>query len=779
MSEMIQNPRGGAPDATPPRPPGGWRGGPDPAVDPSGDTVSVGQYLRGLVRRKWWVIGLTAAVVVIAAVQVWTTTPLYESKALLQVDPEHPKILPYQEVTEPGFSDRTSEEYLLTQVNSLRTRELARRVILRLGLRDDPAFNRAISEGLFSEVIDGAAGLVRGLLGAGRTAAEPQVAATGGAGEGAAAEPAVGLLTIDRFRGGLSVGMVRDTRLLEVGYTSADPGLSARIVNALIDEFIELQFEKKYQATQKAVEFLQRQLDDLKLRVERSEVELVRYARERNIVNLDERTTTNLEKLNALSNELNRLEVELATESALFDSLRQATPERFPESLETPFIADLEARLAESERRLAALSERHGPNWPAVQSLLREVDQLTSQLRAEKAAAIEAARSDYDLTAEEYERMAAALERQRRVVDRLNEDFIQYNVLEREVETNQELYRGLLTRLKEAGVLAGLRSSNVHVVDEAVPPLAPAVPQKTLALSLALLVGLLLGVGSAVVGEALDNTVKTSDDVAHLGLPSLGMIPRMPADERSDALAEGAPLIPIGLPQGSQARFLEAYRSLRTSLLLSSVTGQPPQVIQVTSALPGEGKTTTAVNTAMVLARTGTRTLLVDLDLRKPELARLFGVSGQQGVSTYLSGVSDLSSQIRETAVPNLFLLPAGPPAPNPPELIGSARMASAFDLLREYFTHVVVDTPPTLELSDAQVAAPRADGVVLVARSGRTSRGAVARAGAEIERVGGRLLGVVVNAVDRREAPYDYDPGYYLAVPAAGEEPPGPAAPA
>ncbi len=735
-------------------------GGPAGPAAEEGDTISLMQYVHGLRKRKWTVLAITAALVLLAAIQILTATPLYTAAAILQIDPEEAKVLPYEEIYTSSVSDKTSDEYLATQVNNLQARSLARRVIARLDLAENGTFNADTSSGFFTEQIGNVLNAVKKLV------------------RGSVPVESKDEVLVQKFLDNLDVLLVRDTRLIQLSYTSSDAELATRVAQATAEEFIEQQFESRYEATTKAADFLQRQLDELKQRVEQSESALIGYARAKDIVNLNDRESINMEKLATLSGELTAVENALVTQTVQYEAVKNATVETFPQALSNAAIAGLEARLAEVERELAALSARYGDEWPAVRERRLEAAKLGQQLAAERRRAIDEARLAYGLALDRYRGLAAAVDRQRALVDQLNEDSIEYNILKREADTNKQLYEGLLERLKEAGVMAGLRSSNIRVADAAVVPLLPSEPDKVTALALALLVGLFFGVGAAVVAEAGDNTLKTSEDVTRrLGLPALGMIPALQGPSEIDrkllpeaAGEEGAPRqIPLEFSQYAEARVLEAYRALRTSILLSH-SGKPPQTIQITSALPGEGKTTTVANTAMVLARTGARTLIVDLDLRKPDMADLFGMPAQQGMTTYLSGNSDLSSQIRETVFPNLFLLPAGPPAPNPPELIGSPRLATALRLLREYFTYIVIDSPPALELTDALVMSPQVDGVLVVARSGITPREAVRKATQQLQRVGAKLLGVVMNDVELPESVYDMDHyfGYAEAVEAA-----------
>jgi len=323
--------------------------------------------------------------------------------------------------------------------------------------------------------------------------------------------------------------------------------------------------------------------------------------------------------------------------------------------------------------------------------------------------------------------------------------------------------------LKEAGVSAGLKSSNIHIVERADVPRGPSGPRHGRNLALGLLMGLMLGVGLAFALDYFDNTLKTPDELEqHVALPSLGIVPRI--DELSAKSRKALPASNNGNSNGDRGQLnhyvsprsvvWEAYRSLRTSILLSH-SGNPPRRILVTSALPGEGKTTTALNTAIVLAQTGARTLLLDLDMRKPEVGRRFGLSDKSGMSIFLSGNSDLSSLITETPYSNLYVIPAGPLPPNPAELVGSQRWQKAISLLSEYFEYIVIDSPPVLSVADPVILSTKVDGVVLVVLAGKTPREAVRKAKSVLQGVGATVLGAMINNVDV-DGHYSYYYKYY-----------------
>jgi capsular exopolysaccharide synthesis family protein len=351
---------------------------------------------------------------------------------------------------------------------------------------------------------------------------------------------------------------------------------------------------------------------------------------------------------------------------------------------------------------------------------------------------------------------------------------VEYNILKREAEANKTLYEGLMTKLKETAISQGLRSSNIRVVDPAMIPPNPARPAKTRNLVLATILGLVGGIGLALVREYLDNTVKTPDDVEALArLPSLAVVPQFAGSngyDKKHRLLQGfaanghekrVELVAQHLPKSQMS---EAFRALRTSILLSQAD-HPPQVILVTSALPREGKTTAAANLAVTLAQLGDRTVLIDCDLRKPGIGRLLNLgSGKYaGLSSYLAGVSSLDLvTVPHPAIPNLAAIPTGPLPPNPADLLSSHRFADAITELRTKYKFIVIDSPPVMAATDAVILSVQTDGVLLVVRSGTTPKEAFTRTRDLLSSVKCRILGVVLNAVDSSAPGYYYSYRYY-----------------
>jgi len=720
----------------------------------------VKHYLHVLRRRKWLIAAVTATVLAAAAVQSYTTTPLYTASAQIQIDLETPNILPYQDVSQtPAFYYK--ETYQQTQHRILQSKILALRVVRKLNLAEDPAFLQKASPGVLRKIVPMVVGTVTSLLPSRNRASElkDEPAATAPKENDYAAVLA----------GGITVTPDKGTRLVTVSYSSPDPVLASKIVNTLAEEYIEHNFETRFRAATMATDFLQKELDQLKIKVEQSDEALLQYAREHGIVETGEhgRESIVLQKLADLNAELTKVQADLISKSVQFETARNATVQNFPEVLKSPALQALEARLSESRQKLANLSARYGPEYIEVTQARQEIFELENQLAKEKRETLERVRSEYELARAHFESISAALEQQKQLANKLNEDSIQYHILKREVDTNKQLYEGLLQRLKEAGVSAGLKSSNIHVVERADVPKHPSTPVHNRNLALGLLLGLMLGVGLAFGIDYFDNTVKTPDELEQfVAVPALGVIPTINEINVSSrkslisSIANGKEqsIVPYVSPR---AAVWEAYRSLRTSILLSH-SGKPPRTLLVTSALPGEGKTTTAINTAIVLAQTGARTLLIDLDMRKPEVGRKFGLNGKQGMSIFLSGNSDLSSQIIETSYDNLYVIPAGPQPPNPAELVGSERWSKALGLLSEYFQYVVIDSPPVLSVADPVILSTKVDGVIIVVHAGKTAREAVRKARTTLAGVGATVLGAMINNVDLDNGHYSYYYKYY-----------------
>jgi polysaccharide biosynthesis transport protein len=699
------------------------------------------EYLRVLIKRKWIVLACIAGIFSAVAIASLRQTPIYEAVGRIAVNKADSNLITFKDSV--PVMDYYDPADLDTEVRILSSDLLGLQVIRQLNLDKRPEYG-------------------------GRTSPLPNLVADPLQADSARASALLG-----SFHGSLHVALIPNTRIIEIHYRSADPQLAANAVNTLATTYVEQNFKTKFESTMQASDWLSKQLVDLQMKVETSQEKLVRYQKEHEILGIDEKQNIITAKLDELNREMttaesDRMEKEAnyrLTESNDPDAVAAAvTSVSGPGGSGSSLLEKLHADQAQLKIHMAELSTQFGPSYPKLSQLNNQSKEIDRQIQAETKKAVEHLRGQY-LAAQQRENMLRdALNRQKQEANKLNESAIEYSLLKRDVETNRQLYEGLLEKLKEAGVTAGLRSNNFRIVDAARVPTGPVEPNIPRNLSFALLLGITTGVLLAFVLESMDNTVRTTEQAQIISaLPSLGMIPlgskssRNGAGSKQLSLASSKEAVELVTQVRPQSQIAESYRALRTSLLLSNL-GAPPKVILVTSARPQEGKTTTSINSAIVLAQKGVRVLLVDADLRRPSVHKTLGMGPRSGLSNVLTGSATLQQTIAPSPIlPNLFVLAAGTPPPNPAELLASTQMKDVLADLREQFDHIVIDTPPTLSVTDAVVLSTRVDAVILVIRSGQTTKQALRRARDILMQVNAHVTGVLLNAVDLRSPDYYY----------------------
>ena len=520
--------------------------------------------------------------------------------------------------------------------------------------------------------------------------------------------------------------------------------------------------------------WLSAELEELRIKVERSEDARIAYERENQIWQIDEKQDITTQKLADLSKAVTDAQTDVAGKEALYRMAVSGNVDALPAARGNDVLSSLLKRKADLDEQYAEALDQYGPNFPKVLRLEIQQKEVDDNLVKARKTMIESVEEDFNTSQNHVELLQEDLDKQKAEANDLAEKLVQYHILQHDAESNKQLYDGLLQKLKEATITVGLRSDNIRVVDPALMPASPSRPQKARNILFAFLVGLVGGVGLALFREYLDDTVKSPDDVEALtGLPSLAVVPALPgmstgrnSRSRSAATAAGVtgPRVELLSFMQPKSQISEAFRALRTSLLLSQAD-HPPQVILVTSALPREGKTTAAVNLAVTLAQLGDRTLLIDSDLRKPGIRRALNLtSGKDvGLSSYLAGVSSLEEvTIPHPTIENLAALTTGPVPPSPADLLSSHRMREAITELRHKFKFIVIDSPPVMAATDAVLISALTDGVLLVVRSGETPKEAFTRTRDLLAAVKCRLLGVVLNAVDSSAPDYYYSYRYY-----------------
>jgi succinoglycan biosynthesis transport protein ExoP len=576
------------------------------------------------------------------------------------------------------------------------------------------------------------------------------------------------------FLGSLTVKRVPQSRLLDVSFESTDPQLAAQILNAHIANFMEDNFRSRYDTTAKATQWLADQLSELKVKVQNSEDSRLTYERQHQIWELDDKQNITTQRLTDLNKEVTDAQSERMRKEALYEFAKAGNIDVVPQLRENTTLQDLAKRHSDIYTQYLDALNQYGPNFPKVQREQSQLKEIETLMDNEKRNILESLGNDYNAARQRETLLNEALNEQKAEVNVMAQSMVEYNILKREAEANKTMYDGLLTKLKEANISAGLKSSNIRVVDPAMVPSSPSRPAKARNIGLSFLVGLVGGIGLALLREYLDNTVKTPDDIENLArLPALAVVPafsgqsgttrrgRLTSPSSIGGHEKRIELVAQHLPKSQMS---EAFRALRTSILLSQAD-HPPQVILVTSALPREGKTTAAANLAVTLAQLGDRTLLVDADLRKPGVGRLLNLTDGKyaGLSSYLAGASSLDLvTVPHPAIPNLVAIPTGPLPPNPADLLSSHKLADALRELRGQYKFIVIDSPPIMAATDAVILSVQADGVLLVVRSGETPKEAFTRARDLLATVKCNLLGVVLNAVDSSAPDYYYSYRYY-----------------
>lgn len=572
--------------------------------------------------------------------------------------------------------------------------------------------------------------------------------------------------TIHKLQSSLNITLVPKTEIISISYDSLNSKLAADIVNKVIAAYIQRSYETRFASTQRVSQWLSSQLDDLKQQVESSQEQMMDLQRKLGIVGFDPNHNQISSALEDLSKAAGAAKIARIVAESRYRALNGMDPDSMESSIDASpgavpaQLNQLRTQLALAKSNYAQMQATLGPNHPQAKALRAQMAELSTEVDKEQARLLLQAKENFVVARVNEDQTKAALEEQKTAAYKLRDDLIEYTLRQREFESNRTLYEGLLQRLRTAGVEAGLESLEIDVVDQALPPAQPVLKRQSTLILTGIIFGLLGGIVIAFLVESLDTSLSSVAEIeAATELPSLAVIPKARRTSAEQAGVQTVTQKNLDVLSQPKSQFTESFRSLRTSLLLST-TGHPPRFILFTSATPSEGKTTLATNLACILAQGDARVLLIDADLRRPSVHHRFGMSGKTGVTTVLTGATPLEKATQNVAeVPNLDILPAGPMPPFPTEMLSSEAMEQLLQRCSELYTHVVIDTPPILSVTDGVILSRHADAVVLVIRHAKSSKHVVRRARDLLLRSGAPITGIVLNAVDLNSPEYY---GYY-----------------
>ena len=745
---------------------------------------TIRDYLFVVLKRKWLILSLVLVVTSLVTIQMFRQPSVYQGETTVKIEPRPRNVLQTKEIV---INAQADPNFWGTQLKLLENPALARQVVLTLDLQNNPSFMGSQSQlGVFSSLRKLFAQPKRPV----RPADEPSelaiVSAEEADGRSLTAEERAKLEPYeDAIIASETIEAVSGTNLVKIKFAHPDPEIAQKVSDTLAEVFVRNNFERATAGSSKAEHLLEREIARLQTQIKHDQEAQFNYAKNHNLP-LTSGPGGNLEaiRLATLSGQLLEAENERKNLQAQYEAAkREADPFSVPDVQASARIEKLRERISALEERRNALLIVYTSEWPEVKKIDAQLKALEAELNKAPSEVLTSMKRRYEAAASRESLLRGSYEQQKGTTTQQTRDQIDLLAMSQQLETNKQYLNTLLQRKREFEIGSGDRSNEVSIETPSRLPTVPIGPQRFRNIVIGFLLSLVAGIGLAFLLDFLDDSVKSLDDVdRYLHMPALAMIPSsrgergrligLPGSSSSGPPSETTALAMIDDVRSPVA---EAYRHLRTSLLLSSA-GQPPKAILVTSSQPSEGKTTTAINTAFMLAQTGAEVLIVDCDLRRPRLHTQFAIPNSRGLTNWLSGEIDLDSLLQPCArQPNLKLLTSGPVPPNPAELLGSDEMRRLLGILAGRFTHIIIDSPPAISFTDASILSTMVDGVVLVVHAGKSSRAVVKRAKQQLLDVGAHIFGIVLNNVKTEAQDYYYS-GYYSEyyTEAEGDKPEG-----
>ena len=733
-------------------------------LGPVGEAPSFRDYWQVVRKHQWKILACFALAVITSGVIAFTTTPIYVAKATLMIERKTPQVVKIQQVvgeTEEG--DESS--FYESQYQVLHSRSLAAEVIKAQKLDRDATFIKQ-SEGTFS------IGKILSIPIAWFNTLLPQVAPISTPSSIGGVDSEI----INTYTGMVSVNPVKRSRIVTVGISSPNPELAARIANAHVAAYIQYGFKLKSQANEEARKFLETKLDELKDRVEKSEMTLNQFRRGKGIISLDDKENIVVERLADLNRRLTEAEADRIGFEAQARLIKSRRYDSLPAVIGNGLIQSLRGQIVQLEAEQAKLSEQFLPGYPRMAQVKAQLEESRARLGQQIKNVVEGINSAYLAAVGKEKDLRGQMDKQKSETFALKDASVQYAILAREANTNKQLYDSVLERFREISVAGELPSSNVSIVDRAEIPRVPAKPNKRLNLMLGALLGLFGGLGLALLLEHLDNTMHMPEESErYFGVPCLALVPDVFTLPRGLALPQSSLVrrlvqgeAKLCMPRKNFAAndrrlslISEVYHKLRMAILMSRAD-ESPTTLLFTSSTPGEGKTTTAINTAIMFARMGSRVLVLDADLRQPSCLKALRVESDRGLADYLTNLAPLDQVIQPTSIPNLSVLGAGSLPPSPTELLGSKRMSETLAYLKQRYDYVFIDSPPVIPVSDTVVLSTIVDGLIFVVRGQMTPKPIVRDALAQLGNRQSKVLGLVLNRINMKSGEYRNYYHYY-----------------
>lgn len=705
--------------------PAQWPAAWAPDLEPETRDFDLAHYWQIVWKHRLLIAAALVVCLALGAAFTLLTTPVFTARTTLQIDREAAKVVDTEDAPSP---DQTAvgPEFFETQYGLLKSRSLAERVVQELGLTRSAAFLKA-------------AGVERH--------------------GGADGQRRLQQDTLEAVEDGLQVNPVRGSRLVNVSFNSTDPQIAAQVANAFAENFIASNLERKFESSSYAREFLEKRIAQEKAKLEENERKLVAYATSQQIITLRDNSSTSdpgatqslaAADLSALNTSLSAAKAERIAAEQKWRQAQGSNGLTISEVLQSPTVQQLSQTRAKLKGEYQDKLSVYKPDFPEMVQLKAQIDEVERQINAEARNIRESLRAQYTVALNQERALAAQVAHLKGSVLDLRDRSIQYNILQREVDSSRTLYDGLLQRYKEVGVSGGVTTNNVSIVDRADPPAKPSKPKPLVNMALASAVGLGLGLLAAFGAEALDQAIRRPADVEEkLGAPLLGSVPALPRG-----------VTPSEAMKDLRSGFWEAYYSTRTALQFATPQGVPRSIL-VTSTRPGEGKSTTSLALAQSFARLGVNTLLVDADLRNPSLHRALAVGDGSGLSNYLTGAKTLREVVQPTALATLGFVSTGPLPPTPAELLAGSRLNAFLSEAEADYDLVIFDGPPVMGLADAPMIASAVEGSLLVIEAGRTGRNQARATLKRLTMAQARMLGALLTKYDPKQAAYGYGASY------------------